>query len=162
MNRCSTSTAIMLAACLVASGNGCQEGREATYPVRGLVRFSDGKPVRFGTVEFRSAANGHIARGVVDQSGRFTLGTFAAADGAVAGTHQAIVVQLAPPEMLAQRPPSELAETEDHAGHEHTGLIAPQFSQYATTPLSVTVSPDESNLVELIVEPLRRRRPDRN
>ncbi|MAT70277.1 MAG: hypothetical protein CMJ58_12230 [Planctomycetaceae bacterium] len=106
--------------------------------------------------------SGRIARGVVDQSGRFTVGTFEAADGAVAGAHQAIVVQLAPPELLAQRPRGELTDPEAHAGHEHSGLISPQFSQYSTTPLTAIVLPDAPNQVTLIVEPLQTRRQSRD
>lgn len=162
MKQLATGKTVALTAGLVAAVAGCQEGREATHPVRGLVRFSDGTPVRFGTVEFRSEKNGRIARGVLDQRGRFTLGTFDAADGAVAGAHQVIVVQLAPPELLDRRPRGELADPETHAEHEHDGLIDPEFSQYSTTPLTANVSQDESNQVDLVVEPLRTGRQGRD
>lgn len=137
---------------------GCGPSREATYPVQGVVHFSDGKPVPFGTVELRSKDSGRIARGTLDANGRFAVGTFDVSDGAVAGEHQAIVVQLSAPDSVAQRKEVELVDPEAHAAHGAVQLLSPRYAQYSTSPLTVTVTPDSETNVEWTVDPLPRKR----
>lgn len=136
---------------IVAALSGCSDGRPRTYPVTGFVQFSDGKPVRSGTVEFRSTQHRLNARGKIDSTGRFQLGTFGTDDGAVAGMHQAIVTQIvAPPD--ARRAPR---------GHQHTtplsALVAAKHARYETSGLEAEISPHERNEVTLVVE--RHERP---
>ena len=130
---------------------GCGSGREATYPVAGTVRFEDGEPVRFGVVEFRSQASRPSARGKLNPAGKFTLGTFAPDDGAPAGNYQAVVVQHfnVPPRSLAARMP---AEHEAHQGGSHADArVAPEYGDYATSPLRATVRPDSKNEFDFVV-----------
>src|SRR5687768_12763016 len=78
---------------VIALAGGCGDGRPATFPVQGTVRFQSGEPVPVGVVEFRSKSDGRIAKGKINQQGRFTVGTFTNDDGAVAGEHQVLVIQ---------------------------------------------------------------------
>lgn len=138
-------TTIVVCVAIFAATAGCSERRPQTYPVSGIVRFSDGKPVRMGTVEFRSVESGLNARGKIDGSGRFQLGTFETADGAVAGVHQVIVTQIIG-SADARRPPK---------GHQHTSAIAkvaPRHARYETSGLTAKVNPGEENAVQIVVE----------
>ena len=67
-----------------------------TYPVRGKVVFSDGKPVRGGNVWFRPQNDPHVTtRGKIEPDGTFTLSSFTAGGhgpGAIAGPHRVTVV----------------------------------------------------------------------
>ena len=161
MNQRLKPSMLGLFAGLTAGVVGCQDGRQATYPARGVVRFADGTPVRSGTVEFRSESCGSIARGTVDRDGSFILGTYETADGAVAGPHKVIVVQFVSPAVFNAGKRVDAADAEAHAGHEGANLVAPQFAHYATTPLSAEVTPGTSNHIELEVQPLRRAKPGR-
>jgi hypothetical protein len=92
---------------------GCS-GRVATYPVSGTVHFDDGQPVRVGAVEFRCQETGLSARAKLNDTGSFSLGTFADIDGAPAGTYKIIVVQ------FFDAPPRKHVHTHaDHAADEH-------------------------------------------
>lgn len=75
--------------CLTAMILGCgSNNRLATAPVSGTVTL-DGKPLPYGQVVFQPL-NGRIAKGSIED-GRFTLGTYEAADGAVMGRHRVSV-----------------------------------------------------------------------
>lgn len=132
----------------VALAIGCGEPRIATYAVEGRVKFATGEPVPSGMVEFRPEGGGPIARGKLDQVGRFTLRTFATDDGAVAGKHQIVVVQHLPPQSGPKAP-------DEHADHQ-SALVAPEFASYATSGLSAEVKRSELNEVLLIVRRLSR------
>jgi hypothetical protein len=114
------------------------------------VRFADGTPVRVGTIEFVPEAGGPSARAAIDVEGRFVLGTYAAADGAVAGVHRAVIVQHLP---AASRPP----RTPEHDAHADAadGLVPLPYSQWETTPLRAEVAPRDDNQVALVLEGAR-------
>lgn len=125
---------------------GCS-GRVATYPASGTVRFDDGEPVRIGVIEFRCEENGLSARAKLDDTGSFSLGTFADADGAPAGTYKVIVAQ------YFNVPPHKHAHEEHDARHDHEpdARVAPKFSDYSTSPLRATISADAENKFHLQV-----------
>lgn len=141
---------------------GCQKSSVATFPVSGRVVFDDGQPVPFGFVELRAERGGQIARGKLDQLGRFELGTFSAEDGVVAGRHQAIVVQHLNPDASAAPRPPQASVSAGHADHQ-TALVAPAFGSYETSGLEVEVKPNAKNLVTFTVQRFsprqNRRRP---
>lgn len=85
--RASIEHAAVAAAALVLSlsATGCGPSRPVVVPVAGIVTL-DGKPLAGGFVRVVPAAS-RPATGVIGPDGRFTLGTFAAADGCVPGTH---------------------------------------------------------------------------
>ena len=82
---------LTLAVCgLALLSHGCSSGaaRVDTAPVHGTVTL-DGKPLPYGQVVFQPLS-GRIAKGVVED-GKFTLGTYKTADGAVLGRHRVSV-----------------------------------------------------------------------
>jgi hypothetical protein len=130
----------LLAFCMII---GCGKARTPTYPVSGTIQFGDGLPVRFGMVEFIPEAEGPSARGKIDATGRFVLGTFEASDGAVAGRHQVIVVQHITSDIA---PPADHAHKSD--AEEPSAMVDLRYSQLETSPLSATVEegPNEVRL----------------
>lgn len=56
------------------------------YPVRGTVTF-DGQPMQGAIVTFHGADSRPTAQGIADDSGRFSLTTYLADDGAAAGDY---------------------------------------------------------------------------
>ncbi len=126
---------------------GCSD-RLATYPVAGRVQFASGSPVHVGTVELKSREHEIQARGEIDADGKFTLTTYVKGDGAVAGFHDCVIVQF--------------VMTEDLAGHKPSliGVIDRRYASYATSGLSVEVSPEGKNQIVLEVEGLRKTQPE--
>lgn len=76
-------TGLMLAS--IGCG-GAGVGRAPTAPAAGVVTLA-GQPLADVTITFTPAA-GRPATGRTDATGRFTLSTFAAGDGAVPGEHR--------------------------------------------------------------------------
>ena len=160
IDRTVAAVVVALIAVVTSFAGGCGDGRPATYPVHGKVRFDDGRAVPVGNVEFRSDVGGYIARGKIDQQGHFVLGTFSASDGAVAGLHHVIVVQAFDPILWdsgkLERPhetPTQ-GEDSDHAvqDHEHEPMfVSRQFASYATSGLTANVNEQGENTVEFVV-----------
>lgn len=115
--------------------SGCGSDRIPVYPVTGRIQFEDGQPVRSGTIELESVSFGTTANGKIQHDGSFVLGTYAAEDGAAAGTHRAIVVQI----IVAD---GSISHTQDH-GHP----VPVRFGDYHTSPLSVEVKAEPTNQV---------------
>jgi hypothetical protein len=131
--------ASLFAVCLIS---GCGR-RTKVYPVHGRVITSDAAPVKYGIVEFRSLDSGQLARGKLDQDGKFTLTTFRPDDGAVEGKHAVVVVQLIF---------GNIAGLDVQHVHDHGPAIDPKFSSYQKSGLSATVNPTEDNSILLVVE----------
>ena len=127
---------------LLALTVGCGSDRVPTYPVSGRVQFADGDPVRVGTIELESLDFGTTATGRIREDGSFVLGTYTPTDGAAAGAHRAIVVQIIVSDGTFQH-------TRDH------GRPVPRrYGNYETSSLSVTVTPQPANdvVIELSAE----------
>ena len=114
---------------------GCGSDQVPTYPVSGKVQFKDGIPVRNGTIELESIEHGTTATGTIQHDGSFVLGTYTPDDGAAAGEHRAIVVQI----IIAD---GSMKHTIDHGRP-----VPPRYAEYETASLSVTVEPKEQNQV---------------
>ncbi|MGL4511494.1 MAG: hypothetical protein ACRCT8_00250 [Lacipirellulaceae bacterium] len=129
-----TATLWIAAAALAAHAAGCGPSRPATHPVAGRVVYSDGEPVRRGVVEFLPVSPGPSGRGVIDDQGAFTLGTFASDDGAVEGQHRVIVAQPQVATGALVRAPG---------AHGHGGVsqrfVAWRYASPATSGLSARV-----------------------
>ena len=79
----------------IALGLGCpQQGAKgpATYAVTGTVT-QGGQPVEGATVTFVPAGSGKSASGITDASGKYTLSTSKAGDGAVPGEYGVKIVK---------------------------------------------------------------------
>ena len=128
---------------------GCADSGVPTYPANGRVIFEDGSPVRTGNVECRSLEFGLNARGKIARDGSFTLGTYTADDGAVAGEHQVIVVQFIGSDSFVAE--QELGPIE----HDHGQPVALRFADYSTSGLKLTIDPDGDNFITLVVGPMK-------
>ncbi|MFO0999363.1 MAG: carboxypeptidase regulatory-like domain-containing protein [Planctomycetaceae bacterium] len=136
---------LMSALSLVVTSGGCGEKQPATYPTRGRVAFSDGKPVMLGTVELLSEDGKWNAQGAIQPDGTFVLGTFSSDDGAVAGNHKAIVMQLIISDGLPRH------------SMDHGDPVDPFYGSYSSSPLTASIQTSESNEITLTVERAKRR-----
>ena len=127
------------AACvLLCMTVGCSD-RLKTYPVSGQVVFKNGTTAHMGTVECKSREHGVLARGTIDQKGRFQLTTYRDGDGAVAGLHDCVIVQMV------------LAEGVTHTRSTY-GVINPKHGSYKSSGLQFEVKTSEPNDIKLMVE----------
>ena len=136
---------LMSALGLIVVSSGCGEKRPDTYPTRGRAIFSDGKPVMLGTVELLSEDGALNAQGAIQPDGTFVLGTFARDDGAVAGTHKAIVMQLIVRDGLPKH------------SMDHGDPVDPFYGSYSSSPLTASIQESESNEITLTVERAKRK-----
>jgi hypothetical protein len=119
-----------------------------TYPVRGRVEFAHaGGPVRLGTVELKSLEHGINARGEIEENGSFTLTTFKAGDGAVAGKHACVVVQFVMTEELTSQRGSLV------------GVIDPKYNSYTTSGLEIEIEPGKQNDIVITVDGILKKQP---
>jgi len=119
---------------------GCGPAQIDTYPVSGTVKFSDGQPVRSGTVELQSIEYGTTATGTIRSDGTFQLGTYTPVDGAAAGQHRAIIIQLIIGDGM----------TVHHK--DHGRAVPTHYGDYDTSGLTAEVAPVEKNQITLTLE----------
>lgn len=122
---------------LLICSYGCSSDKVPTYPVSGRVQFADGEPVRTGTIELESKEHGTSATGTIQEDGTFVLGTYTPNDGAAAGKHRAIVVQLIIGDGITKH-------TRDHGR-----TVPPLYGDYDSSPLLVEVQAIPQNEVIL-------------
>lgn len=128
---------VVLATALIGCGKG---GEVATYPVAGTVRYSDGSPLRGGTITFHSPDNKFPTRGVIDDDGSFTIGTFAVDDGAPAGSYQVSII----PDLPAGFDPD--------SGKQPQRPIAQKYYRPETSGITIEVSGADSTPREIVVQ----------
>lgn len=130
-------------AVLLLAFAGCGPSYPKRHPVSGVVKFSDGSPVKTGTIEIGIPGSQWTASGSIARDGTFTLSTVKPNDGAIAGEHKVIVRQI----IVAYMPVK--------GQHDHGKLVDLKFADYQTTPLTLTVPVGGVKDVELIVEERR-------
>lgn len=118
---------------------GCGESRVSTYPVSGTIVFDDGSPVRTGTVELSSVDHKLTATGKIGDDGSFILGTYNSNDGACAGNHRVIVMQMIINDGTVKH------------SKDHGQAVDPIFAAYNTSPLNVSVNRENGNTLKLTV-----------
>ncbi len=128
---------ISLSICLCG---GCGSGKPPAYRTSGKVVFANGTPVRTGSVELKSREHSIQARGEIGTDGKFVLTTYRNGDGAIAGLHDCVVVQMVMVEDLNQR------------NHGIYGVVDPRFGSYHTAGLTCTIEPKHGNELVLTVE----------
>jgi hypothetical protein len=134
---------IMLMA--TATGSvGCGTGK-MTHEVKGKVVFSDGTPVQFGDVETLAVAERVNARGKIEKDGSFTLTTYEAGDGALAGEHKVVIIQMTGSPLVAN---AKLGPIQHTHGHD----LASKYRSYDTSGLKFTVEPGKVNEVTLVID----------
>ena len=134
---------LMAVLCLLLTA-GCGEDRPRAYPAKGRVIFSDGTPVKLGTVELLSQNHGTTASGKIGEDGSFVLGTYTPDDGACDGPHKAIISQL----MIFD---GMVRHTTDHGSP-----VDPLYGSYNSSPLKVDIRRVAQNTLELKVEKAKR------
>lgn len=126
----------LLVVCL-SSLAGCHSDRIKTWPVTGRVQFEDGSAVKIGVIELESIDHKTTATGRIGEDGSFVLGTYESEDGAVAGKHRVIVLQLIMNDMGVRH-------TRDH-GHP----VPSRYATYDTAGLSAVVEEMNSNFLTI-------------
>jgi hypothetical protein len=112
--------------------SGCGPKALELLPVEGTVTL-DGAPVEGAAVMFVSEQGGHVATGVTDAQGRFTLQT-TNRPGAVAGMHRVTVVK--------QVTHDPIYEQGGGVGELRVEWIIPErYSKPDTSELSANVEP---------------------
>ena len=144
---------LLLAGCGAgaAVGDGTQQ---PVYPVAGKIT-RNGAPVPDAIVTFSPRGLGPEAYGRTDQEGKFTLTTYAPADGAGAGEYLVLVVKTAPaaavpvmhgPDFDSTKIASKPAAAAPAA---NPGLIPVKYASLKTTDLKATVKADGPNEITL-------------
>ncbi|WP_437193613.1 carboxypeptidase-like regulatory domain-containing protein [Planctomicrobium sp. SH527] len=134
-------TLLALSLILLASGCGGESGdqwsqnRPKTSPASGVVTYK-GQPVDGANVNFAPpSGDGTGASAMTDAEGKFKLGTFDQADGAVPGAYKVIItkkkVETTPNPKDPNGPPVKTVET---------SLIPVKYSKLSSTVLDATVS----------------------
>ena len=144
---------------LLLAAAGCGTNHVPTYRASGLVRFSDGQPVRFGIIEFHSEAGGPSPHAKLNEDGRFDLGTFTSDDGAPAGAYRVIIVQHFDVPASASNPHLSSRTVIAHEETHGDARVAKQFSERTSTPLRAKVEADGKNEFEFVVTHPRRKLP---
>jgi len=146
----------LLALSLVTMLSGCggtPEGnadRPKVYPVTGVVTL-DGNPLEGATVTFSSGSAAPSGFGKSDASGKFSLTTFDANDGAPAGSYQVLVTKTeeaaatgAPSIDSAEYvPPKEIDP--NRPAPKPKSLIPEKYGVYGKSGMDATVTADGKN-----------------
>ena len=107
--------------------------------VSGTVTFPDGTPLTVGTVVFQSGT--HVAKGTLDSSGRYRLGSKSQSDGLPPGEYKVYVSGAgAVPEGFV--PPPSSGDPRYYSGSDESGYVSwvdPVFVSPETTPLSCAI-----------------------
>ena len=99
----------MLAGLCVCAGCGGSGGLEGLTNVTGTVTYQ-GKPVEGATVAFTPEGQGRAASGRTDASGKFSLTTLNANDGAVPGKYKVAVAKVENLDAAAQITAEDMAK----------------------------------------------------
>jgi hypothetical protein len=138
---CGPTVALLLTACLA----GCSGD---IHPVQGKVVWKDGTPakeLKNSLVIFNQAAKQTRAQGQIQEDGSFRLTTNKPNDGALAGEHEVLIIEVA----------------RKHLGGPDSSALAPgamdsRYSDPRTSGLTATVKPG-TNQVTLTVDRYSRR-----
>jgi predicted small lipoprotein YifL len=130
---------VVVVAAAVALLAGCGASGPRLYPVSGRVEFDDAAPVRGGTIELVSVADGSSAIGRIDHEGNFRLSTSQEGDGAAAGMHKVLVMQGGVP-------------LGDVASHAHGPRVAGKYARPETTDLQVEVPQGGAGDLRIVVK----------
>ena len=128
---------------------GCADDRPPAYPAGGTVTQSNGKPLPGGWIEFQLAgdAMARTAKAEIQPDGRFELGTFAEADGAMEGKYRVIVMPPVPP---FRDPRAQPGPPPDRSRYPK---IHPRYRKFESSDLTFSVTPEATqNRFEIRLE----------
>ena len=128
--------------CLIVCLLGCSP-KVPLYPVTGTVEYQ-GKPLTTGVVAFHhSDGVSPLAKGEIQQDGKFTLETFQPGDGAVAGDYSVTVSSMIPGHGI---------EGQDADYRPPKPLIPIKYMRLLETPLKASVE-EKENVIKLSLKP---------
>ncbi len=135
---------ILLVSVGLFSWTGCGSD-QPTYPVTGTVHYTDGKPLKAGTIEFESitAKPPVTARSPIGLDGSFTLRTFDKADGALPGRHRVAII---PSDGM-----NAVGSKEERPGIIQRPDLHPKYRRLTTSGLEEVVA-ETDNRFEFVVE----------
>ena len=108
-------------------------------PVSGIVRFSDGEPVRSGSIEFKRKSDQVRFASRISDDGSFQPTDQDGGVGLPPGDYDIVVVQIVLTEDLA----SEL--------HSHGSTVPRRYADYYTSGLKTKISEGQLDPIEIIV-----------
>ena len=108
-------------------------------PGAGVVYFDDGEPVRSGSIEFRSIADGTRFSSRISADGEFDLADAEDRKGIKPGSYEVIVVQIVLTEDLA---------IEEHR-HGHT--VPRRYADYYTSDLELNVVDNQTKPLKVVI-----------
>lgn len=163
MKRAPTFTLSLLT--LLALSAGCGQGtdsnRPKTFPVSGTVT-QDGQPVEGANVSFHAADGSAGAVGITDASGNYTLTTFSASDGAVAGDHKVTITKTDRPVVEAtsdgsvadtgDEPEEQQGTQSSEEGGRPKNLLPEKYASPETSELTATVSESGENKFDFQID----------
>ncbi len=156
MARGGWNVVVFALAVAVLVGCGGTKSEIKTVPVTGVVTL-DGQPVAGATVTFSpKSADGRAASGITDQSGRYTLTTAGAGEGAVPGSYAVAITKVAAQQAAPANDPRAAGgnlspeEAKMIMGQQRaaTGAVNELPAKYAkadTSQLEATVKEGEKN-----------------
>ncbi|MEL6897559.1 MAG: hypothetical protein AAFP90_15765, partial [Planctomycetota bacterium] len=115
-------------------------GCGSSGPRSGTVFFTDGSPVRSGSIEFRNVKDKQRFAGRIDTEGGFVPASDGGRVGLPPGDYEVVVVQIVLTEDLAL------------AQHSHGGTVPRRYADYYTTDLRHTVKSGDTDPVKIVVE----------
>ena len=120
--------------------SGCGSDGNAPINVRGLVKYKD-QPLSNGLITFNPVdpKKGHVAQGKIGTDGTFSLSTFQAGDGVLAGNY---VIS-----MTSIIPGSELLEKDRGTGIGGKSAIPEKFADPKKSQLQQTIAAGDSGKV---------------
>jgi len=130
---------IAFSVCFVLN-TGCSGGPEDTYPVQGTVTVN-GAPLDGGNVQFELITAGektgdrYTARGTIDATGHYRLGTFGEDDGATPGRYRVVVF-----------PKVEEWIDDDSRASRPQNPVPRKYSSLKTTDLVFEVKPENNEI----------------
>ncbi|MDM4019358.1 carboxypeptidase-like regulatory domain-containing protein [Roseiconus lacunae] len=137
MNRCCSAHCIgLLLTSLLFGLVGCGQ---PVGPTSGRVTFSDGAPVRSGSIEFRSTVDRQRYASRIETDGSFHPTSQDGEVGLPPGTYDVVVVQIVLTEDLAKK------------AHTHGGTVPRRYADYYTSGLTVEVS-EQTETVDIQVD----------
>jgi len=131
---------------LFGAAAGCNRTPQATYPAKGIVKWSGGEPaVELAHARIELQVEEGVAirvspRGVINPDGTFILQTYGPEDGAPAGKYRAIILPYYPPVDQPVVVPSPIDK---------------RWQSFQSSPLRITIEPTPNEL-EVVVDPIAR------
>lgn len=122
-------------------------GCNSNLDVSGRVTFKDGDPLPKGVVTFQS--DKHVATGILDENGRYRLGSYKKNDGIPAGTYKVFISGA----YVLKEPGSVEPESDEPAD---IPLIDESYATWEKTPLSCDVT--KKTTYDFEVEPYAKKR----